>query len=106
MLIIEKESDIDTFVSMGAKDRTVKDIFILEGWMISLLGLFAGLVVGIAVVLVQQHFGIIKMPGGFMVSSYPVILKATDVLLTAAGVALIGYLIALLPVSNLFARRR
>ena len=106
MLIIEKESDIDTLVSMGAKDRTVKDIFILEGWMISLLGLFAGLVVGIAVVLVQQHFGIIKMPGGFMVSSYPVILKATDVLLTAAGVALIGYLIALLPVSNLFARRR
>jgi len=106
MLIIEKDSDIDTFISMGAEEKTVKRIFVLEGWMISLLGLASGLVVGIAAVLLQQHFGIIKMPGGFIVSSYPVILQLSDILLTSAGVALIGYLIALLPVSNLFARRR
>jgi ABC-type antimicrobial peptide transport system permease subunit len=39
------------------------------------------------------------MPGQFLVQAYPVILSWSDVLLTAAGVAVIGYLIALLPVA-------
>ena len=38
------------------------------------------------------------MPGSFLVNAYPVILQWQDVLATIAGVALIGYLIALLPV--------
>ena len=40
------------------------------------------------------------MPGGFLVQSYPVIVQWTDIVLTVAGVALIGYLIALLPVAT------
>ena len=43
-------------------------------------------------------FGFIKMPGSFLVNAYPVILQWQDVLATIAGVALIGYIIALLPV--------
>ena len=66
--------------------------------MISLVGLAGGLVVGVTFSLLQQHFGFIKMPGHFVVQAYPVILSWSDILLTAAGVAVIGYLIALLPV--------
>ncbi|MBQ6556980.1 MAG: FtsX-like permease family protein, partial [Bacteroidales bacterium] len=71
-------------------------IFVLEGWLISLLGLLIGLAVGILLAALQQHYGLVKMPGGFLVSAYPVVLKFTDVLLTAAGVALTGLVIALL----------
>ena len=98
MLIIEKKEDIETFRSLGAEDKLVNRIFTLEGWLISLLGLSAGLVVGTAVALIQQHSGIVKIPGSFMVNAYPVILQWRDVLATIAGVALIGYIIALLPV--------
>lgn len=98
MLIIEKKDDIKTFRSLGATDKLLRRTFTLEGWLISLLGLAAGLVIGIGFSLAQQHFGFIKMPGSFLVNAYPVILQWQDVLATIAGVALIGYIIALLPV--------
>ena len=66
--------------------------------MISLTGLAAGLGIGILLSVVQQHFGIIKMPGHYIVQAYPIILSWTDIAATAVGVAVIGYLIALLPV--------
>ena len=104
MLIIEKDEDILTLRSLGARERLIKRIFVLEGWMISLTGLAAGLFVGIGFALIQQHFGLIKMPGSFIIQAYPVILSFWDILLTIAGVALIGYIIALLPV-HIYRRR-
>lgn len=98
MLIIEKKDDIGTYRSLGATDKMLRHTFTLEGWLISLLGLAAGLVIGIGFSLAQQNFGFIKMPGSFLVNAYPVILQWQDVLATIAGVALIGYIIALLPV--------
>lgn len=98
MLIIEKKDDIETYRSLGATDQMLRRTFTLEGWLISLLGLAAGLVIGIGFSLAQQNFGFIKMPGSFLVNAYPVILQWQDVLATIASVALIGYIIALLPV--------
>ena len=105
MLIIEKQEDIGTFRSMGATDPLIRRFFVLEGWMISLLGLAIGLVLGIALTLIQQKFGVIPMPGNYLVSSYPVQLKGSDVLVTSLSVAVIGYLIALIPVSTAFPKR-
>jgi lipoprotein-releasing system permease protein len=82
---------------MGATDRTIHRIFTVEGWMISLLGLAAGLLIGITFALIQQRFGIIKMPGGFMTSAYPVVLQLSDILITVLGVTLVGYIIAWIP---------
>ena len=98
MLIIEKKSDIETLKYLGAQDKLIRRIFILEGWMISLVGLSAGLVVGVGFSLLQQQFGFIKMPGHFVVQAYPIIVSWSDILLTCAGVAIVGYIIALLPV--------
>ena len=98
MLIIEKEDDIRILRSMGADRKLIRRIFVLEGWMISLAGMAAGVVAGTVLALIQQHFGIIKMPGQFVVQAYPVILSWSDIAITAAAVAAIGYLIALIPV--------
>ena len=98
MLLIEKKDDIRILRSMGAKERTIKRIFVLEGWLISLTGLAAGLAIGIIFALLQQKFGFIKMPGQFLVQAYPLAISWSDILLTIAGVAVSGYLIALLPV--------
>ena len=97
MLIIEKKDDIGTLRSLGAPEPMTRRIFLLEGWLISLLGLVIGLVLGIAFVLLQQKYGLIRMPGSYIISAYPVILKASDIVWTVVGVALVGYLIALLP---------
>ena len=97
MLIIEKKEDAGTLLSLGAKDSLVKRIFLLEGWMISLLGIVAGTFLALFFCFLQQTFGIIPMPGNFIVKSYPVIVKLSDVLLTVCGIALIGLLAARLP---------
>ena len=97
MLIIEKREDMQTIRSLGAHDSLIRRIFVLEGWLISLTGLAGGLVLGIGFAAIQQAFGIIKMPGHFVVQAYPIILSWSDILLTAIGVAVIGYLIALIP---------
>ena len=94
MLIIEKREDISTLRAMGAGEKLIRRIFVLEGWFISLLGLAIGLLMGLAFCLLQQRFGLISMPGNFVIQAYPVVLKASDLLITAFSVAILGYLIA------------
>ena len=82
-------------------DEVMQFVFVLAlvflgGGLISLAGLAAGLLLGTAAAIVQQHCGLIKMPQGFMISAYPCMLETGDVLMTAAGVALTGFLISLL----------
>ena len=95
MLIIEKRDDIATFRSMGADDSLIGQIFVREGWLISLLGIAVGIVLGLLVCWAQQRFGLVKMPGNFVVDAYPVVVRVADILIVIAGVALIGWLISL-----------
>ena len=97
MLIIEKKGDIGTLYSLGMPEKKIRRIFIQEGWYISLLGLVAGLAVGLLFAFLQQQTGMIKMPGNYVVDAYPVIIKGSDIAITSICVAVIGYLIAILP---------
>lgn len=94
MLIIEKQEDIGILCSMGADDKMINRIFTTEGWMISLLGAAVGVVLGILVCLAQQYFHLVRMPGNFVFSYYPVQLQLTDLLLIFVSVAAIGYLMS------------
>lgn len=96
MLIIEKRDDIVTLQAMGADDELVGKIFTREGWMISLLGIAVGVIFGLVVCWLQQRFGLVKMPGNFVVDAYPVVVQPMDIVLIVLGVALIGWLISLL----------
>lgn len=95
MLIEEKRGDMGTLRAMGASDSLIRRIFTLEGWMVSLLGLGAGLAAGLALALIQQHTGIVKMPGGLFISAYPVAVKAADIISTSVCVAAIGLSVSL-----------
>jgi len=98
MLIIEKQDDVFTLRSMGASERLIDRIFLFEGWLISLVGVVVGVVIGLLLCFAQQSFGFIAMEGNFLVSAYPVSVRFTDVALIAALVAVIGYIAAWLPV--------
>ena len=97
MLVIEKQGDIGTLRSMGAPEPLLRRIFLLEGWLVSLLGMVIGLVLGVLLVWLQGRYGLVSMPGNFVVQAYPVVLKATDILWTVLGVAGIGFLMAFIP---------
>ena len=97
MLVIEKRHDTGTLRAMGAPETLLRRIFLWEGWLVSLLGMIIGLVIGVMLVWAQQHWGLVSMPGNFIVSAYPVVLKASDILWTLAGVSAVGFLMALFP---------
>ena len=100
MLIIEKKKDIGILRSMGTSLSMLRRIFLYEGWMISLFGAFAGLILGTLICWVQQHFGIIKLQGSgsFVIDAYPVSIEMLDVMWVFLTVLLIGYLAAWYPV--------
>jgi len=97
MLIIEKKEDVATLRSMGADDTAVKRIFLFEGWLISLLGVITGVIIGVVVCTLQIRFGLVPMPGNFIIEAYPVVIKIWDILFTIVGVGLIGYVSSMLP---------
>ncbi len=97
MLVIEKQGDMETLRSLGAPESLLRRIFLLEGWLVSLLGMVIGLVLGVLLVWAQARFGLVPMPGNFVIEAYPVVLKAGDILWTVAGVAGVGLVMALIP---------
>ncbi len=102
MMIAEKRDDIATFLGLGATNEFIKRIFILHGMFISLSGCLIGVVIGTAVALVQQKFGIVTMPGNFVISTFPVEIHITDIIMTVIGVCSIGFLISYLPAKKIF----
>jgi lipoprotein-releasing system permease protein len=102
MLIIEKERDIEILKSLGADSNLIRKIFILEGWMISIIGAFAGLVLGFVVCWIQQRYGLIKLNSeSLIMNSYPIVLKLKDFIIVPVTVLLIGYWAAWYPVRYL-----
>ena len=96
MLIIDKQEDIRILQHLGANNHTIRRTFLYEGWLITTLGALFGLLVGLAVCLLQQHYGLLKLGSGadYVISAYPVLVQAGDVLAVAAIVLLMGFLAA------------
>ncbi len=109
MLIIDKRADVVTLRNLGANDETIKQIFLLEGCLISFLGALIGVVLGVALCLVQQEFGLISLgsgdsAGAFVVDAYPVNVQLTDVLLVLLTVLVISFFSVQYPVRYLSRR--
>ena len=83
LLIINKRGDIFTLRSMGMTLRQVRRAFFTEGLLICGVAVAAGLLLGFIVCFLQQQFGIIRMgDGNFVVSAFPVAMRAADFLYT------------------------
>lgn len=104
MLILDKSNDINILRNMGADNKLIARIFLIEGWLIAFTGALAGIILGLILCLAQQYFGILKLgqdPGAFIVDAYPVEVLASDIFFVFMTVLLIGGLIVLYPVKNL-----
>ena len=104
MLIIDKQRDINILRSLGADSKTIKRIFIIEGWLISIIGVIIGVAIGIGICFLQEKFGIVKLPGAsqnFVVQAYPVRVMLSDVIAILAIVLCIGFITAYYPVRKI-----
>ena len=103
MLIIDKKKDIAILKSMGATMHTIKNIFLLQGMLISSYGAIGGIITGLIICFIQQTYGLIGLgsSGSFVVDAYPVKIIPADMLFVLGTVLLIGFLASLIASRNI-----
>lgn len=99
MLIIEKERDVEILRSLGADNNLIRKIFIFEGWLISIIGATAGVMLGFTICWLQQKYGFVKLNSeSLIMNAYPVVMKLKDFIIVPLTVLMIGYWAAWYPV--------
>ena len=103
MLIIDKKEDVRTLRNLGADNGLITRIFFTEGCLISFVGALVGILLGVGLCLLQEHYGLIALgsQGGFVVDAYPVAVQIGDVVLVFLTVLVMGGLSVWYPVRYL-----
>lgn len=105
MLIVEKRDDAATLRALGADTSFLRRLFSAEGALISGAGALLGVVLGVGATLLQQHYGLIRIPAeSFLMQSYPVEFRWTDLAAVAVAFTLVAGLITHLTVRSMIKR--
>ncbi len=94
MVVIEKRRDIGVLQAMGLSRKQVRQVFLLAGLLIGVAGAGLGLLLGVGLALLQQHFQLVPLPGAeaFLIHAYPVAIELTDL----AGITLAALVLCVL----------
>lgn len=88
MMLIDKRSNLKTLLNLGANLKQIKRIFVLQGFLLTILGMTIGLVIGILLVIIQQKFS------WFMITEsipYPVEFRWTNLSIVIVTIVILGY---------------
>ena len=91
MMIIDKRKDLKTLLNLGASVKEIKQIFVLQGFLLIVIGLVIGLLLGIILVFLQQKFGWFHIAQGI---PYPVEFHFKNGLIVALTIVILGFLAA------------
>lgn len=97
MIVLDKKKDISILRSMGMTSGQVTGIFLRLGVMIGLVGLIIGIIIALILYFLQKQYGLIEVPPGFMIDSYPIELKLSDFIIAIITVLAISMLASILP---------
>lgn len=89
MIIIEKKSNLKTLLNLGAEVASLRKIFLLQGFLICIIGGIIGLVLGIVVTLLQQKFGFIMINQSM---PYPVRFSFTNLCIVLLTISALGFI--------------
>ena len=91
MMIIDKKKNLKTLLSLGVSMSEIKKIFVLQGFLLTLISMTVGLFLSVILVIIQQNFQI------FMITSsipYPVELRGSNLLVVITTITVLGFLAA------------
>ena len=89
MMIIDKKENLKTLFNLGVTVKEIKKIFVLQGFLLSIVGMVIGLTLGIILVVLQQKFGL------FMITEnlpYPVEFRFSNLLIVILTITILGYI--------------
>lgn len=91
MMIIDKKNNLKTLFNLGTSLPQIKKIFVLQGFLLTIVGMVIGLLLGILLVLIQQQFEI------FMITydiPYPVEFRWMNLLIVVCTITILGFIAA------------
>ncbi len=99
MVTIEKRRDIGILQAMGVSRKEIRQIFLLEGFLIGGTGTILGLIIGLFLVWLQATYHIVPLLSAeaFIIDAYPVSLQLTDVFIVSLLALLLATLASLYP---------
>ncbi|QBN19076.1 ABC transporter permease [Flavobacterium nackdongense] len=97
MMILDKKGNLKTLLNLGTEIKDLRKIFLLQGTLLSVFGGIIGLLLGIAIVLLQQHFELIMITPTL---AYPVIFSIENVLIVLATIVTLGFIASLIASSR------
>ncbi len=98
MLVLDKKDDVFTLTSLGATRTLIRNIFLIEGLIIGIVGVCIGTFIGVAVCLIQQKWGVISLGMQYaMVNAYPIKMKLFDICISVFGILALSFLASILP---------
>ena len=98
VLILERTQMIGILKALGANNWSVRKIFLYNALYLIARGLFWGNLIGILLLLVQQHFGVVKLnPANYYVNQAPVYFNWGYIMLLNALTVAICFTVLIIP---------
>lgn len=98
VLILERTQMIGILKAMGANNWTVRKIFLYNAFYLIIRGLFWGNLIGIAILLIQQQFGVVQLnPENYYVNQAPVYLNWGYIALLNLLTITVCFIVLLIP---------
>ena len=97
MMILDKKANLKTLLNLGTEIKDLRKIFLLQGTLLSVFGGIIGLTLGIAIVLIQQHFELIMITPTL---AYPVVFSIENVLIVLATIVTLGFIASIIASSR------
>lgn len=97
MIVLDKKKDISILKSMGFTSGGIRNVFLAEGLLISVIGLVIGCMISLIFYFLQKNFGLIGIPDGFVVDAYPIELRLSDYFVATLIVLTIGIIASIPP---------
>ncbi|MBZ5497905.1 MAG: ABC transporter permease [Acidobacteriia bacterium] len=101
MMVLEKQRDIAILTAMGATQRTIMWVFMLQGLIIGLIGTTLGAVLGVGTSRILDSYKLIRLQAEvYSIPYVPFHVKTWDVVLICGTALLISFVATLYPARN------
>lgn len=87
MIILDKKHNINTLKNLGATLKELRQVFYLQGVLMTVLGGITGIILGVAIILLQLKFDLVMITATL---PYPVKLEFFNVVLVFLTILLLG----------------
>lgn len=97
LMVQEKGREVAVLKAMGASDRAIVGIFVLEGSLIGVFGSLIGLALGYAACFAAENFGVRLNPEVYYIDRLPVHMDSSEFLAVGLSAVLVCLLVTIYP---------